>query len=205
MRPATTCCCRTVRCRRHPCALQPRRPVRDLLPHDESEYPPRHEFSVERNFFREWVEELYAADVHERPKFTEGPDPEDEPEVLRLKDALQREAAELLYSGVSVNLLTLRPEICLLLLIKDPVWLKEGQRIAADSGRPFRLGWEYASARQEVRHRSTNQPDHWKLRIDAERLNPTSNQRLEPSFLVPNAAAAIFLAMNLLRHRLRSG
>ncbi|WP_405450663.1 hypothetical protein [Streptomyces erythrochromogenes] len=71
---------------------------------------------MERNFHREWVEEIYAADEHERPRFVGPPDPAGEPEVLRLK-AMLGTTAQLHYTGASVNLLTLRPEICLLLVI----------------------------------------------------------------------------------------
>ncbi|ALG08099.1 hypothetical protein AOZ06_15280 [Kibdelosporangium phytohabitans] len=63
------------------------------------------------------------------------PRSKDEPEVLRLEEALaDRATAELSYTGVSINLLAMRPEIYLLLLINDPSWPREEQRIAATAG-----------------------------------------------------------------------
>jgi hypothetical protein len=164
-----------------------------LSPHSEETHPPAEEFSIERNFFREWVEELYAADEHERPPFVGPPDPAGEPEVLRLKEVLG-DSVELLYTGVSVNLLTLRPEICLLLLVKDPSWWPAESQIAAQSGRPVKLGWEYSDAPGKIRHQSPNQPDGAFISLD-ENLQPPAGITLTPDFLVPNAAAAIALAL----------
>ncbi|MFJ2596800.1 hypothetical protein [Streptomyces erythrochromogenes] len=101
--------------------------------------------------------------------------------------------AQLYYTGISVNLLTLRPEICLLLVIDDVDWLRQELR----RRRPFRFGWEYAQTPQAVRHRSTSQPGHWSLRLDAD-LRPASGRQLHPCCLVPNAAAALDLAVKAL-------
>ncbi|MFD9084064.1 hypothetical protein [Streptomyces erythrochromogenes] len=163
-----------------------------FAPQTEEPFPPGTEFSVERNFYREWVEEIYAADEHERPRFVGPPDPAGEPEVLRLK-AMLGTTAQLYYTGISVNLLTLRPEICLLLVIDDVDWLRQELR----QRRPFRFGWEYAQTPQAVRHRSTSQPGHWSLRLDAD-LRPAGGRQLHPSYLVPNAAAALDLAVKAL-------
>ena len=171
-----------------------------LSPHSEQPYPPDLEFSVERNFFREWVEELYAADDHERPPFTNGPDPEHEPEVVRLKAALEaaNPVVHLRYTGVSVNLLTLRPEICLLLLIDDPDWLPHEMEVAAQGGRPWTFGWEYSNLPAEIRRQSPNQPEHSSIDLDPD-LCPSSGTTFTPDFLVPNAAAAIALAIPVVR------
>lgn len=64
---------------------------------------------------------------------------EGEPEITRLDELLADPGrARHLYTGVSVNLLTMRPEICVLLLVRDPGWLREESHIARKTGRPFR-------------------------------------------------------------------
>ncbi|MFD5622193.1 hypothetical protein [Streptomyces yangpuensis] len=88
------------------------------------------------------------------------------------------------------------PEICLLLVIDDMEWLRREPR----QRRPFRFGWEYAQTPQRIRHRSTGRPDHWSLRLDAD-LRPANGLRLDPSYLVPDAAAAIDLAVGALAGR----
>jgi hypothetical protein len=167
-----------------------------FAPYDESSPSPSIEFSVRRNFYREWLEELYAAEGHERPSYSVViPDPEDEPEVTRLNEMLTSGQGHLYYTGVSVNLLTLRPEICMLLLIENPSWLREENRIARETGRPFTWGWEYED-NPWAGVKMHNRPEQLQLRLGAD-LRPVDGARLEPTFLIPNAAAAISLAIKM--------
>jgi hypothetical protein len=170
-------------------------------PHKEDPIPPLEECSIERNFNREWVEELYAKVSHERADFFPTIDLVDEFEVSRLWDAIGEKRAELFYTGVSVNLLTLRPEICLALIIYDPTWLDEERALARQLGQPMKLGWEYIANPTKVREVSDSQGGHENLRIrlDAPEYIPTQSQRFDRSFLVPNAAAAISLGLTLVR------
>lgn len=162
-----------------------------LAPFDEMSPSPQKEFSVRRNFYREWVEELYNAEEHQRPAGFDIPDPEEQSEITRLKAA----NARLYYTGVSVNLLTLRPEICLLLLIDDPYWFDAERRLAEKMRLDF--NWEYAT--EERRQRvAADQPDHWKVRLNRD-LEPWGGTKLKPAFLVPNAAAAIHLAIDMVK------
>ncbi|WP_280432617.1 hypothetical protein [Nocardia brasiliensis] len=170
-------------------------------PHYEDAFPPLEECSVERNFFREWVEELYAQDIFERPNAVTAPDPEAAPEVIRLKKALREKLASLYYTGVSVNLLTLRPEICLALVIHDPAWLKEEIATSYRRGHPMQFGWEWEE-REQWRKISTAQSiDDMKVRITTPDLRPHDTQPFDRGFLVPNAAAAISLGLQMLKQR----
>lgn len=171
-----------------------------FAPYDESSPSPLAEYSVMRNFYREWVEELYALEKYEYPPYSVVlPDPEDEHEITRLKDLLRPggERAKLYYTGVSENLLTLRPEICMLLLVTDSNWLDEENEIARTMGRPFKLGWEYETS-PWAGARVHNRPGQLRLRLDGS-LQPADGSRLEPSFLIPNAAAAITLAIRVMK------
>ena len=111
-------------------------------PFDEKTPSPTSEFSVERAILREYVEELYDDPTYRRGSQL-SPDPLEEPEIIRLRRLIQRGHAELLYTGISVNLLTLRPEICMVLLVHEPGWLRAEITTANNRRRPFRLGWEY--------------------------------------------------------------
>lgn len=163
----------------------------------------KREFNVTRTFHREFIEELYASeeygDVGGRPIHI----PENEPEIKRLR---AQPEATLYYTGVSVNLMTLRPEICLLLLITDPGWLAR-ERTEADSlalskgGRPMAYGWEIAQRDRDL------PPGHTLgrfLTLD-HTLAPLGQTALQPDILVPNAAAAIQLALNVVRALQASG
>ncbi len=77
------------------------------------------EFSITHNIYREYLEEIFNR-----------PEPEkgdwryfyDDPTLLFLQRLLNIGEAELYLSGVAVNLLNLRPEICTVLLIRSPEW-----------------------------------------------------------------------------------
>ncbi|MGW3353300.1 hypothetical protein ACWDA3_59290 [Nonomuraea rubra] len=169
-----------------------------FAPYDESSPSPIEEFCVRRNFYREWVEELYAIEEHEHPAYSVViPDPEDEPEITRIKSLLHPTAGRgrLYYTGVSYNLLTMRPEICMLLLIDDSKWFKEEGRIARETGRPFAWGWEYERSAWEG-WKVPGKPEQLRLRLTPD-LRPADGSVLMPTFLIPNAAAAISLAIRL--------
>jgi len=172
-----------------------------LAPLDWGSCPPAEEFSVRRNLLREYVEELYSGDefqVGEEPYH----DVESEPEVVRLNAVLDSGDAGLYYTGVSVNLLTLRPELCTLLLVTDPGWLRREVGLARRSGRPWRLAWEYLERDKEHELPSGRRHSHL-LPLD-EQLRPRGNagEALNTDALIPNAAAAIALALPVARRAL---
>jgi hypothetical protein len=145
-------------------------PAGVFAPDGEDPHRARRDFSVRRNFVREWLEELYGTDERELA------DPEAEPAIARLTEALRSGQADLRYTGVAVDLLTLRPEICLLLAIHDPEWLRD---------EPLRLSWEHSR-------------EDWFLALDAD-LRPADGRVVTPSVIVPAAAAGIWLAIRALR------
>lgn len=83
------------------------------------------EYSLTHNIFREYLEEVFNLDEVKHPRghvtyryFYR------DPNLLYLKQLLKEGKAELLLTGVSVDLFNLRPDICTLLLIKDSRWFK---------------------------------------------------------------------------------
>jgi hypothetical protein len=110
---------------RHPAAPLPRgalRHVPAVIPSESSELL-RSQFSVSETVMREFVEELYGVEELET-----GDGQVDPQAIYRRREArllsgmLRAGDAALLYSGLAVNLLALRPEICTVLIIDDPRW-----------------------------------------------------------------------------------
>lgn len=101
------------------------------------QYPAQpHETQISYHIFREYLEELFAM-----PE-TVSPTPLDREETFfnhpayrYLQDLMQAGKAGLYLTGVALNLLTLRPEICALLLIHDPAWY--ARITAPDSDMPL--------------------------------------------------------------------
>ena len=89
---------------------------------------PEEEFSIEHNIFREYLEELFNR-----------PEPEDgamdakyfynDPRLTYLRSLLTTGQAQLHVTGIAVNLLNLRPEVCTLLVIDTEDWFtRHGRR-----------------------------------------------------------------------------
>jgi hypothetical protein len=147
------------------------------------------DFSLEANFCREYVEELFAMESAERldGHFDEFDSVPQVP-LARLRNHLSTSpGSSLRIAGFCVNLLTLQPEVCLLLVIDDPDWLRDEAR-AEDF--PLKYGWEIAAV-TDHEHSDLLEIDHqFKVR---------TNALLQPSNLVPQAAAALKLGLDLMR------
>jgi hypothetical protein len=87
--------------------------------------PVRGEWQAEWRFsdhvMREYLEELYGVE--------EGAASSHHPAQQRLQAMLQTGDTQLFLTGVAYNLLTLRAEICALLLIHDPAWWEESTTV----------------------------------------------------------------------------
>lgn len=78
------------------------------------------EWSVRHQIYREYLEELFGLPENPAPQ---RPDYfYDHPALLTLRRYLAEGQAKLYLTAVVINLLTLRPEICTLLLIHAPEW-----------------------------------------------------------------------------------
>ena len=97
------------------------------------------EWSIRHQVLREVLEELF--DVPERPQTTEWDYFYRHPALVYLQELLQSGKAQLDLTGVVINLLTLRPEVATLLLIRDPGWF--ARISAADSDMPLRIADEF--------------------------------------------------------------
>lgn len=99
---------------------------------------PQQEWSIRHQVLREVLEEMFNMPEQLSP------DQHDffysHPAYLYLQDLMDSGRAQLYVTGLILNLLTLRPEIATLLLIRDPDWY--ARITAPDSDMPFRTAEE---------------------------------------------------------------
>jgi len=160
----------------------------------ESEDVLRSQFSVAAAALREKVEELYG--VQELETGDGAVDPQaifHRREARLLDDLLQAGDAALLYTGVAVNLLALRPEICTLLLINDPGWWERERG-------ELRICDEYLQQSQQA----DMLPDQrWVQLISLDRhgldLEPKWHDMLRARTVVAPGVAAIELGLRVAR------
>ncbi|MGW0821912.1 hypothetical protein [Streptomyces sp. NPDC002845] len=103
----------------------------------------RDEFSVRNNIYREYLEELFDRAEPEQgaddPSYFYG-----DANLNYLQNLMARGAAELYLTGVAVNLLSLRPDICTLLHVRTDEWYRHHSGRFSEQGK-FHLCDEFAS------------------------------------------------------------
>jgi hypothetical protein len=147
------------------------------------------EFSIEQTVVREYAEELFSYDDLEQVQDYSPSLLGFVPPVQRLRQAVADGRVLLRYCGVSVSLLSLRPEVCLLLYVRDPNWWTEQFHLARQEPRPMKFNWEW-------------EPGHHQRQVLIE-LNsdfePADTENVHPTRMIPNAAAALYLAAHVAR------
>jgi hypothetical protein len=144
------------------------------------------EFSVQENVLREYAEEIFnykeleLRDNHLPSGFRQVPP------VARLLEAAKRGDVAIRYCGVGIPLLTLRPEIYVLIYVPEEAWF-EGQIGLAEyvDRRPPKLNWEYnpESGRRGIR-----------LDLDDDFKPIDRHAIIQAHGMVPHAAAALHLS-----------
>jgi transcriptional regulator with XRE-family HTH domain len=154
----------------------------------------RGQFSVSQTVKREFVEELYG--VEELETGDGRVDPQAiyrRREARLLSDMLGAGDAALLYSGVAVNLLALRPEICTVLIIDDPGWYER------ECGE-LRICDEYL---QQCQQAELLPDQRWVQLVNLERddleLDPGWREQLRARTVVAPGVAAIDLGLRAAR------
>jgi hypothetical protein len=169
-----------------------------LAPLDWHEGSLHDEYSVERNLLREYSEELFSNEDLELGRDI-GNDVYRVAEVQRLLNERRNAVLEFYYTGVSVNLFTLRPEICTLILVTDPGWWDRESRIADERGpRSMRPGWEWLQ-KDEEHLLPRNYALFLDLDDDFQPAYPGGDAAVGPGALVGNAAASMYLAFEVAR------
>jgi hypothetical protein len=156
------------------------------------------EFSIVHNILREYLEELFS--VEEPGSASSARYFYGDGRMIFLRELLNRGDAQIFLSGIAVNLLTLRPEVCTVMYIPTPDWWihhetefedKEGKRTA------FRFCEEFEKLTHEKGPIVSNLPFN---ESDDELLQ---EEELHPNKMVPSGAAAFWLGVDVLRDALR--
>jgi hypothetical protein len=151
------------------------------------------EFSVIHNLYREYLEELFNRPELEAPEgdwqYFYG-----DPNLTYLLRLIADGVAQVYLTGVAVNLLNLRPEICLLLYIKDPGWYRHHRRNEI-AGQRFQFNDEWMGIAQMASNAESAVSRIPYCRDDDRLL---CDGRVSPSDLVPPGAAAFWLGKKVL-------
>jgi len=142
------------------------------------------EFSVRSSILREYAEELFSYLDLEDGKGSDASKLVSLRPIKALKKAQQEGRVSLHYCGISVPLLTLRPELSVLIFVRDPLWFDQEIRRADQTHRWFSMNWEYESGKDR---------DALMLALDAD-FNPIDRSIVSPAAMLPHAAAALHLS-----------
>lgn len=149
------------------------------------------EFCLLHNVRREFLEELFGVKAPKgasyRWFFQHKP-------IQYLDKMLEAGEAELWLTGVVVNLMNLRPEICMLLRIKTPQWYAIHSSVHTRPGERIQINEEFATIHECRGSRRESVPR--KFDSDAELFHSAS---LNPGDIVPPGAAAFWLGVDALR------
>jgi len=155
------------------------------------------EFSVTHNVFREYLEEVFGKpEVDRVPGAVRFDHFYGDPDLKYLVRLIEKGDASLVLTGVAVNLLNLRPEICTLLLIRSPDWYelhgdgRGGLSKVSVTGPEFRAPWEANSERMRALQNVT-------LDNVVE-----SSSVFGPATTTPPGAAALWLGVDLAKRLL---
>lgn len=186
-------------------------PSRDWPSHDD----PRHqtEWDIRHHIYRELPEELFGIDPEEtpgsRPRRFYGI-----PDVHHLRQTLEADppGARIYVTGVMVNLLNLRPEICTLLIIDEPRWYERHDCPEPESDLSlFKPNWEFSSdeeLREQQRKSAAGGRCFWHFNLTPDGRPITdeevlTEQRIDMSaanWVVPGAIA-FWLGLDLWRKK----
>ena len=145
------------------------------------------QFSIVTSILREYAEELFHYVDLEQGDGLGIRELRDLAPVRELLKAQDESRVSLHYCGLSVPLLTLRPEFSILIFIRDRSWLVKEIRRSKESDHWFSMNWEYES-NEDV--------NALKLPLDAA-FQPIDLESVRPSVLLPHAAAALYLSTSV--------
>ncbi|MER7591290.1 hypothetical protein ABTW72_27515 [Micromonospora sp. NPDC127501] len=153
------------------------------------------EFSIEQTVVREYAEELFGyKDLEDSTQHIDAA-LDFVPPIRRLRDAVRSGVVEMRYCGITVPLLTLRTEICVLIFIRDSKWFDaEIGRAKHEDKHPFAFNWEYRPGTGRAA-----------VQLDLDRnFEPVDRHgTVHPTKMVPHAAAALHLSTEVARQIIR--
>jgi len=161
----------------------------------------REEFSVRHNVYREYLEEVLGLSELTQPEdYVRHDYFYDDPNLRYLLDLEKQGAASFHLTGVCMNLLNTRPEICVLILIRDPDWIDNqgrGRKVKNLQLTPLKTNWEFKHSDELP---GTELKGMAFLDLTHELVIPP--ELFKPEHFVPPGAAALKLAVDVAREEL---
>jgi len=158
------------------------------------------EYSIRHNIYREYLEEIFGRRDLDKPSEKLSHDFFYEDPNLQYLIQLENEGkAKFLFTGISINLLNLRPEIHTLLLINDPEWILNqgrGRKIGKLQLSPISINWEFKHG-DELADAKFNRIAKVELGKDIK-----FPKLLKPENFVPPGAAGMKLGLDVAREEL---
>jgi hypothetical protein len=153
------------------------------------------EWDIQHTVLKEYAEELFNETLRKNAQnykyFYRTSRP-----VASLLAAIRRGSCTLSTTGLIINQLNFRPEICMLLLVRDPDWWE------AESAM-MQHNWEYVN-RQELLRLASTQDKYWTdLRLDDVEFQFNEFFGTSPAMWVPSGLAALWLGVDAARRDLR--
>ncbi|MGD0339011.1 MAG: hypothetical protein ABSB78_09500 [Bacteroidota bacterium] len=153
------------------------------------------EFSVTHNIYREYLEEIF-----DRPEPEEKEDDSHyfygDMRLTFLLELIKRNKAQVFLTGIAVDLLNLRPEICTLLLIRTPDW-HEFHSSNPEHGQRFHLNIEYETL--NALSFSSSEPGIARVHFAQTDDEMNEVKQFSNTKIVPSGAAAFWLGVDVLR------
>lgn len=151
-----------------------------------------YEYNVTHNIYREYLEELFS--LPEKLEINRHPNHfYSDKRLLFLKELILKGQAKFYFTGIAVNLLNLRPEICTMLLITDKNWYEKCQ---SDPELHWEINDEYTSI-----HENLIKPNEFigGLKYSTDDLQMLMDASIFPHRTVPAGAAAFWLGIDTIR------
>ncbi len=157
------------------------------------------EYSIQHQIFREYLEEVFN---RPDPKEEGENDPhyfEDDERLCYLQDLLAHGQARFYFTGVAVNLLSLRPEICTVLHITSEEWYARHNPPQAPRKWEFHLNGEFVSTGFKEQQQNDRVPLVGNISVEPADEAILEQIDVSPLAVVPCGAAAFWLAVDLVR------
>ncbi len=152
------------------------------------------EYSIIHNLKREYLEELFDRPEPEKNEVNFRYFYSDK-RLLFLENFINNNMAAIYLTGIAINLLNLRPEICLLLLIKSNEWYSYHSKNKLEQQR-FHLNAEWATVTQQqgILSELTG-----RIPLNNSDESLCNKYGLDPGKIAPAGAAALWLGLDLLQ------
>lgn len=151
------------------------------------------EFSITHNVYREYLEEIFSVPEMELlPENTHWNQFYSDVRLQYLMSLISEGSAKLYFTGVAINLMNLRPEVCTLLVIDNPEWYKRCQGKSE-------YGWKFNSEFANKKDKLVSGSKLVSSLTLAEDNEMFKTGNLDPHEMVPAGAAAFWLGVDVLQ------